>query len=54
MEQEKDRAILAKIEADMKTAQENGVHIDAAVNPFLNEEDRQEIIKGLAQDPEWD
>lgn len=54
MERENDPATLAKIEADIKTARENGVHIDAAVNPFISEEDRQEIIKGLAQDPEWD
>lgn len=54
MERKNDQAILAQIEADMKTAKDNGVHVDAAVNPFIGEEDRQIIIKGLIQDPEWD
>lgn len=44
----------AQIEADMKTAREHGVHIDAAVNPFISDEDRPAIINGQAQDPEWD
>jgi hypothetical protein len=43
-----------KIEVDIKTALEHGVHIDAAVNPFIKEEDRQTIIEGKVQDPEWD
>ncbi len=43
-----------KIEADMKTAREHNVHVDAAVNPFINEDDRPAIINGQAQDPEWD
>jgi len=45
---------IKKIEADIKTALGHGVHIDAAVNPFIGEEDRQAVIEGTAQDPEWD
>ena len=43
-----------QIKADIKVAQENGVCVDAAVNPFIAEEDRKDIIEGKAQDPEWD
>lgn len=43
-----------QIEVDIQTARESGVHIDAALNPFLNEEDRKDIIEDKAQDPEWD
>ena len=38
----------------MQTARNHEVHIDAAVNPFINEKDRPAIINGNAQDPEWD
>lgn len=38
----------------MEEARKNGVHIDVAVNPFIEEADRQAILEGLAQDPEWD
>jgi len=42
------------IQSNIKTALAHGVHIDAAVNPFIKEEDRPAIIEGKAQDPEWD
>jgi len=43
-----------QIAADIKTALENGVHIDAAINPFLDEKTRQAVLNNLEQDPEWD
>ena len=43
-----------KIKADMETAIKNGVHIDVAVNPFINEEERMAILSSQMQDPEWD
>jgi len=42
------------IQTDIKTALAHGVHVGAAVNPFIREEDRPAIIEGKAQDPEWD
>jgi hypothetical protein len=42
------------IEAQIAIAREHNVHIDAAVSPFIDEKDRQAIITGQAQDPEWD
>jgi hypothetical protein len=30
------------------------VHIDVRVNPFLKEDEKQAIIEGKLQDPEWD
>ena len=42
------------IEIDMQTAREHGVHIDVAVNPFIDEKDRQAILENKIQDPEWD
>lgn len=43
-----------EIEAKMEEARKNGVHIDVALSPFIEEDNRQPILDGQAQDPEWD
>ncbi len=39
---------------NIKRARQNNIHIDVAVSPFLSDAEREKILQGELQDPEWD
>jgi hypothetical protein len=43
-----------EIAKNEKIAIDHNVHVGAATNLFIDEEDRQNILEGKEQDPEWD
>ena len=49
-----ERARLNELNHMQNVARIYGVHIDAAVNPFISKEDRFQIVTGQQQDPEYD
>lgn len=51
---ERRGAVSSQASADIAKANNNGIHVDVAVNPFLSEKERQDILDGKIQDPEWD
>lgn len=51
---EKDKITPEEIAKNIATAKANNVHIDVAVNPFIEKVDRPAILEKKEQDPEWD
>ena len=43
-----------EIQALMNLAVKRGLPADVAVNPFITNEERRNILDGKIQDPEWD